>query len=151
MIFKLRTQKMISEPQTGIEPATIQMRIGQFEKKNKKPIKNKHKMCVQNLLKEQLQKASTPRGVFMKTFQAVLLKRNSLCPTHEYIFPADRDSIGVSFFLSLTQLVHEEIALQWAVASGDVRDSTLGHAWFFFELMVCDRPYGYLFITFSYF
>ncbi|XP_028405418.1 dedicator of cytokinesis protein 7-like [Dendronephthya gigantea] len=34
------------------------------------------------------------------------------------------------------KLVHEEIALQWAVATGEIRHMTLAHAWFFFELMV---------------
>ncbi|XP_027052730.1 dedicator of cytokinesis protein 7-like, partial [Pocillopora damicornis] len=33
------------------------------------------------------------------------------------------------------KLVHEELALQWAVASGPVRELAMGHAWFFFDLM----------------
>ena len=37
---------------------------------------------------------------------------------------------------SVFQLVHEELALQWAVASGPVRETAMAHAWFFFELMV---------------
>jgi len=36
--------------------------------------------------------------------------------------------------------VHEELALQWAVASGPLREKAMAHAWFFFELMV-----GFLF------
>ncbi|XP_078188193.1 dedicator of cytokinesis protein 7 isoform X33 [Callithrix jacchus] len=35
-----------------------------------------------------------------------------------------------------TQLFHEELALQWVVCSGSVRESALQQAWFFFELMV---------------
>ncbi|XP_048582972.1 dedicator of cytokinesis protein 7-like [Nematostella vectensis] len=34
------------------------------------------------------------------------------------------------------KLVHEEIALQWAVASGPVREMAMKHAWFFFEVMI---------------
>ena len=34
------------------------------------------------------------------------------------------------------QLVHEELALQWAVASGHLKETAMAHAWFFFELMV---------------
>ncbi|XP_053325502.1 dedicator of cytokinesis protein 7 isoform X3 [Spea bombifrons] len=34
------------------------------------------------------------------------------------------------------QLFHEELALQWVVCSGTVREATLHQAWFFFELMV---------------
>uniref|UniRef100_A0AAX7SRI2 Dedicator of cytokinesis 7 n=1 Tax=Astatotilapia calliptera TaxID=8154 RepID=A0AAX7SRI2_ASTCA len=36
----------------------------------------------------------------------------------------------------LTQLFHEELALQWVVSSGSVREGALQQAWFFFELMV---------------
>lgn len=32
--------------------------------------------------------------------------------------------------------MHEELALQWAVASTPVREMAMQHAWFFFELMV---------------
>uniref|UniRef100_A0A8C3T787 Dedicator of cytokinesis 7 n=1 Tax=Chelydra serpentina TaxID=8475 RepID=A0A8C3T787_CHESE len=35
-----------------------------------------------------------------------------------------------------TQLFHEELALQWVVCSGSVREAALQQAWFFFELMV---------------
>ncbi|XP_053549634.1 dedicator of cytokinesis protein 7 isoform X7 [Bombina bombina] len=34
------------------------------------------------------------------------------------------------------QLFHEELALQWVVCSGTVREAALQQAWFFFELMV---------------
>ena len=34
------------------------------------------------------------------------------------------------------QLVHEELALQWAVASGHLKETAMAHAWFFFELVV---------------
>ncbi|XP_066453818.1 dedicator of cytokinesis protein 7 isoform X13 [Eleutherodactylus coqui] len=34
------------------------------------------------------------------------------------------------------KLFHEELALQWVVCSGAVREATLQQAWFFFELMV---------------
>ena len=36
----------------------------------------------------------------------------------------------------LLQLVHEELALQWAVASLPFKEMAMTHAWFFFELMV---------------
>uniref|UniRef100_A0A4W3ICG8 Dedicator of cytokinesis 7 n=1 Tax=Callorhinchus milii TaxID=7868 RepID=A0A4W3ICG8_CALMI len=36
----------------------------------------------------------------------------------------------------ISQLLHEELALQWVVSSGSVRESALQQAWFFFELMV---------------
>uniref|UniRef100_A0A8C5UII8 Dedicator of cytokinesis 7 n=1 Tax=Malurus cyaneus samueli TaxID=2593467 RepID=A0A8C5UII8_9PASS len=35
-----------------------------------------------------------------------------------------------------TKLFHEELALQWVVCSGSVREAALQQAWFFFELMV---------------
>ncbi|XP_062854094.1 dedicator of cytokinesis protein 7 isoform X9 [Trichomycterus rosablanca] len=35
-----------------------------------------------------------------------------------------------------TKLFHEELALQWVVSSGSVREGALQQAWFFFELMV---------------
>uniref|UniRef100_A0A8C0KZJ3 Dedicator of cytokinesis 7 n=1 Tax=Canis lupus dingo TaxID=286419 RepID=A0A8C0KZJ3_CANLU len=35
-----------------------------------------------------------------------------------------------------SKLFHEELALQWVVCSGSVRESALQQAWFFFELMV---------------
>ncbi|XP_058259678.1 dedicator of cytokinesis protein 7 isoform X16 [Hemibagrus wyckioides] len=35
-----------------------------------------------------------------------------------------------------TKLFHEELALQWVVSSGIVREGALQQAWFFFELMV---------------
>ncbi|XP_078249062.1 dedicator of cytokinesis protein 7 isoform X6 [Pogona vitticeps] len=35
-----------------------------------------------------------------------------------------------------TQLFHVELALQWVVCSGSVREAALQQAWFFFELMV---------------
>ncbi|KAM8931057.1 dedicator of cytokinesis protein 7 isoform 1-T1 [Pelodytes ibericus] len=47
-----------------------------------------------------------------------------------------------SFLQTLTgrlptkKLFHEELALQWVVCSGTVREATLQQAWFFFELMV---------------
>ncbi len=37
---------------------------------------------------------------------------------------------------SSSQLFHEELALQWVVSSGSVREGALQQAWFFFELMV---------------
>uniref|UniRef100_A0A3P9HBQ3 Dedicator of cytokinesis 7 n=1 Tax=Oryzias latipes TaxID=8090 RepID=A0A3P9HBQ3_ORYLA len=36
----------------------------------------------------------------------------------------------------LRKLFHEELALQWVVSSGSVREGALQQAWFFFELMV---------------
>ncbi|XP_028666762.2 dedicator of cytokinesis protein 7 isoform X7 [Erpetoichthys calabaricus] len=47
-----------------------------------------------------------------------------------------------SFLQTLTgrlptkKLLHEELALQWVVSSGSVREGALQQAWFFFELMV---------------
>uniref|UniRef100_A0A8C0JGZ0 Dedicator of cytokinesis protein 7 n=1 Tax=Chelonoidis abingdonii TaxID=106734 RepID=A0A8C0JGZ0_CHEAB len=47
-----------------------------------------------------------------------------------------------SFLQTLTgrlptkKLFHEELALQWVVCSGSVREAALQQAWFFFELMV---------------
>uniref|UniRef100_A0A8C5C768 Dedicator of cytokinesis 7 n=1 Tax=Gadus morhua TaxID=8049 RepID=A0A8C5C768_GADMO len=38
------------------------------------------------------------------------------------------------------QLFHEELALQWVVSSGSVREGALQQAWFFFELMVSTSP-----------
>ncbi|KAB1268970.1 Dedicator of cytokinesis protein 7 [Camelus dromedarius] len=35
-----------------------------------------------------------------------------------------------------SKLFHEELALQWVVCSGSIRESALQQAWFFFELMV---------------
>uniref|UniRef100_A0A4W3IFN6 Dedicator of cytokinesis 7 n=1 Tax=Callorhinchus milii TaxID=7868 RepID=A0A4W3IFN6_CALMI len=49
---------------------------------------------------------------------------------------------GSSFLQALAgrlptkKLLHEELALQWVVSSGSVRESALQQAWFFFELMV---------------
>uniref|UniRef100_A0A8D2AXH0 Dedicator of cytokinesis 7 n=1 Tax=Sciurus vulgaris TaxID=55149 RepID=A0A8D2AXH0_SCIVU len=37
---------------------------------------------------------------------------------------------------TINLLFHEELALQWVVCSGSVRESALQQAWFFFELMV---------------
>ncbi|CAB4004072.1 Hypothetical predicted protein, partial [Paramuricea clavata] len=59
-------------------------------------------------------------------------------------FPGNRSSMAESkaghMRLPLSpphkKLVHEEIALQWAVATGEIKHMTLAHAWFFFELMV---------------
>lgn len=36
----------------------------------------------------------------------------------------------------LLKLFHEELALQWVVSSGSIREGALQQAWFFFELMV---------------
>ncbi|XP_069794379.1 dedicator of cytokinesis protein 7 isoform X4 [Narcine bancroftii] len=38
--------------------------------------------------------------------------------------------------LPTKKLLHEELALQWVVSSGSVRESAIHQAWFFFELMV---------------
>uniref|UniRef100_A0A672LKE8 Dedicator of cytokinesis 7 n=1 Tax=Sinocyclocheilus grahami TaxID=75366 RepID=A0A672LKE8_SINGR len=49
---------------------------------------------------------------------------------------------STSFLQTLTgrlptkKLYHEELALQWVVSSGSVREGALQQAWFFFELMV---------------
>ncbi|XP_068675223.1 dedicator of cytokinesis protein 7-like [Montipora foliosa] len=44
--------------------------------------------------------------------------------------------LGHSSTASSRKLVHEELALQWAVASGPLKEKGMAHAWFFFELMV---------------
>lgn len=49
---------------------------------------------------------------------------------------------STSFLQTLTgrlptkKLLHEELALQWVVSSGSVRETAIHQAWFFFELMV---------------
>ncbi|XP_075219096.1 dedicator of cytokinesis [Lycorma delicatula] len=40
------------------------------------------------------------------------------------------------FKTSCCKLVHEELALQWVVASGTARELSMANAWFFFDLMV---------------
>uniref|UniRef100_A0A8D3C120 Dedicator of cytokinesis 7 n=1 Tax=Scophthalmus maximus TaxID=52904 RepID=A0A8D3C120_SCOMX len=53
------------------------------------------------------------------------------------VFPLPSLSLSTSFVLySPAQLFHEELALQWVVSSGSVREGALQQAWFFFELMV---------------
>uniref|UniRef100_A0A8C8GG03 Dedicator of cytokinesis 7 n=1 Tax=Oncorhynchus tshawytscha TaxID=74940 RepID=A0A8C8GG03_ONCTS len=47
--------------------------------------------------------------------------------------PQTRPLAYIMFCLSL---FHEELALQWVVSSGSVREGALQQAWFFFELMV---------------
>uniref|UniRef100_A0A668A6J5 Dedicator of cytokinesis 7 n=1 Tax=Myripristis murdjan TaxID=586833 RepID=A0A668A6J5_9TELE len=42
----------------------------------------------------------------------------------------------IYFSSPFPQLFHEELALQWVVSSGSVREGALQQAWFFFELMV---------------
>uniref|UniRef100_A0A803YEM4 DOCKER domain-containing protein n=1 Tax=Meleagris gallopavo TaxID=9103 RepID=A0A803YEM4_MELGA len=42
----------------------------------------------------------------------------------------------ISSVHTLILLFHEELALQWVVCSGSVREAALQQAWFFFELMV---------------
>uniref|UniRef100_A0A8C7CK34 Dedicator of cytokinesis 7 n=1 Tax=Oncorhynchus kisutch TaxID=8019 RepID=A0A8C7CK34_ONCKI len=47
-----------------------------------------------------------------------------------------RSSHGSASDTDTMQLFHEELALQWVVSSGIVREGALQQAWFFFELMV---------------
>lgn len=48
-----------------------------------------------------------------------------------------KDAVCTAFNgIVVFQLVHEELALQWAVASGPLRETAMAHAWFFFDLMV---------------
>uniref|UniRef100_A0A8C2NIG0 Dedicator of cytokinesis 7 n=1 Tax=Capra hircus TaxID=9925 RepID=A0A8C2NIG0_CAPHI len=76
--------------------------------------------------------------------------RNSLLASYIYYvfrlpntYP-NSPSPGILFFFTLKLscidyvfiLFHEELALQWVVCSGSVRESALQQAWFFFELMV---------------
>ena len=42
------------------------------------------------------------------------------------------------YLILFSQLVHEELAYQWAVSSGSTKELALQNAWFFFELMVSD-------------
>uniref|UniRef100_A0A2K6LS84 Dedicator of cytokinesis 7 n=1 Tax=Rhinopithecus bieti TaxID=61621 RepID=A0A2K6LS84_RHIBE len=75
--------------------------------------------------------------------------RNSLLASYiHYVFrlpntyPNSSSPETSSFLQTLTgrlptkKLFHEELALQWVVCSGSVRESALQQAWFFFELMV---------------
>uniref|UniRef100_A0A674DUG5 Dedicator of cytokinesis 7 n=1 Tax=Salmo trutta TaxID=8032 RepID=A0A674DUG5_SALTR len=53
--------------------------------------------------------------------------------------PQTRPGIHYVLFVStfgVQSLFHEELALQWVVSSGSVREGALQQAWFFFELMV---------------
>jgi len=47
-----------------------------------------------------------------------------------------RAGMAISPFSGSNKLVHEELALQWAVASLPFKEMAMTHAWFFFELMV---------------
>uniref|UniRef100_A0A672J8Z7 Dedicator of cytokinesis 7 n=1 Tax=Salarias fasciatus TaxID=181472 RepID=A0A672J8Z7_SALFA len=49
------------------------------------------------------------------------------------VFSVDRLRMSFCGFMNL---FHEELALQWVVSSGSVREGALQQAWFFFELMV---------------
>lgn len=42
----------------------------------------------------------------------------------------------ISTLIVCFKLFHEELALQWVVSSGSIREGALQQAWFFFELMV---------------
>uniref|UniRef100_A0A7N6FBF6 Dedicator of cytokinesis 7 n=1 Tax=Anabas testudineus TaxID=64144 RepID=A0A7N6FBF6_ANATE len=53
-----------------------------------------------------------------------------------FLFPSPSLSPHFFMFYHHTQLFHEELALQWVVSSGSVREGALQQAWFFFELMV---------------
>uniref|UniRef100_A0A8C3LVP1 Dedicator of cytokinesis 7 n=1 Tax=Chrysolophus pictus TaxID=9089 RepID=A0A8C3LVP1_CHRPC len=61
-----------------------------------------------------------------------------------------------SFLQTLTgrlptkKLFHEELALQWVVCSGSVREAALQQAWFFFELMVSKLEALYQKLAFEY-
>uniref|UniRef100_A0A670ZWZ7 Dedicator of cytokinesis protein 7 n=1 Tax=Pseudonaja textilis TaxID=8673 RepID=A0A670ZWZ7_PSETE len=44
--------------------------------------------------------------------------------------------VDIAKIISCCCLFHEELALQWVVCSGSVREAALQQAWFFFELMV---------------
>ncbi|XP_048256489.1 dedicator of cytokinesis protein 7-like isoform X1 [Haliotis rufescens] len=48
------------------------------------------------------------------------------------------DDIGTQGFSKMRgkKLVHEELALQWVVSSGSMRETALANSWFFFELIV---------------
>lgn len=52
------------------------------------------------------------------------------------LFPSLSTSVSPFSTPYSTQLFHEELALQWVVSSGSVREGALQQAWFFFELMV---------------
>lgn len=56
---------------------------------------------------------------------SLVLSFNALWPLSLYFY-----------FHNLLKLFHEELALQWVVSSGSVREGALQQAWFFFELMV---------------
>lgn len=63
-----------------------------------------------------------------------------VCPSLSPFFPL------YFYFHVLFQLFHEELALQWVVSSGSVREGALQQAWFFFELMV-GKPHFYTIFT----
>uniref|UniRef100_A0A8C3QEE4 Uncharacterized protein n=1 Tax=Geospiza parvula TaxID=87175 RepID=A0A8C3QEE4_GEOPR len=58
-------------------------------------------------------------------------------PLFSLMFPCRISSFQCIFqFWWFLFLFHEELALQWVVCSGSVREAALQQAWFFFELMV---------------
>lgn len=58
-------------------------------------------------------------------------------PSPDLLLPTISTSFSLRFLLCCSaQLFHEELALQWVVSSGSVREGALQQAWFFFELMV---------------
>lgn len=62
--------------------------------------------------------------------QHLLLFSVLVCPPLPIILPM------CFHFNCLFKLFHEELALQWVVSSGSIREGALQQAWFFFELMV---------------
>lgn len=44
-------------------------------------------------------------------------------------------------FAGRTKLVHEEVALQWAVATNPFKEMAMAHAWFYFDIMVTRNDY----------
>lgn len=73
-----------------------------------------------------------PTEILLHTSSYNLLKVYSLVLSFNALWPLSL----YFYFHNLLKLFHEELALQWVVSSGSVREGALQQAWFFFELMV---------------
>lgn len=66
----------------------------------------------------------------MKEYSNVAANRNSIAES-----TSSRASHSTSQYPSRRKLVHEEIALQWAVAQSPYKERAMDHAWFYFSIM----------------
>uniref|UniRef100_A0A7N8WXE6 Dedicator of cytokinesis 7 n=1 Tax=Mastacembelus armatus TaxID=205130 RepID=A0A7N8WXE6_9TELE len=64
--------------------------------------------------------------------RSIIGSKVRFCPSYCYVSKINKDLPGSCH----ESLFHEELALQWVVSSGSVREGALQQAWFFFELMV---------------